>query len=88
MFLLKNVAKHLVHNCEKFQVVSNNIELIDSKVPKVSHFQKGGAYDFVGRRKKGPKNPAFFGKSMKNRMSSNCCSSLNFDARIILKVSA
>ena len=62
MFLLKNVAKHLVHNCEKFQVVSNNIELIDSKVPKVSHFQKGGAYDFVGRRKKRAKKSRLFWK--------------------------
>ena len=55
MFLLENVAKHLIHNCEKFQVVWNNVELIDSKVPKVSHFQKDGAYDFEGRGKKGQK---------------------------------
>jgi len=41
-----------------------------------------------GEEKKGKKNPAFFEKSMKNRMSSNCYGSLNFDARIILKVSA
>ena len=58
IILLKNIAKHIVYYWQKPQVVRTVIELMVSKVVKVSHFQTRSAYNFVGRRKKRPKNPA------------------------------
>ena len=59
-----------------------------SKLEKISNFKNRGPYDFLERRKKWPKNPAKLQKPVKNKVTSNGHSSMSFDARKKLKVSA
>ena len=55
---MENVLQHALYYCKKFRFDWIKFEIMVSKIAKNVNFEKSGIDDFVGRRKKGPKNPA------------------------------